>query len=458
MKNRNEMLGNEKINKLLFKLSLPATIGMLVNALYNIVDTIFIGRGVGKLGITGLTIALPIQMIILSLGLMIGIGAASAVSRSLGEENIERADHIAGNAFLSILIVSVFMSVLSFIFIEPLLITFGATKNSLPYALEYMQIILIGAIYFPFVMAANNLVRSEGNAKVSMYVMLIGTVLNIILDPIFIFVLDLGIRGAALATIISQFASFIYVILYFLLGKSTLKIKLHHFKPDFKIIWEIVTVGFASFARNVSGSILAIVINNSLKLYGGDTAIAIYGVISKVLIFLLMPLFGVVQGMQPIAGFNYGAKKYTRVREVVKLSVTILTLISSLGSLLCIFLPNYVMRLFTDDLDLITQGSSALQIVLIAIPVIGIQIVGATLFQALGKAWPSLILSLLRQVLLLIPLVLLLPLFMSNKLLAVWVAFPISDFISTIITIIMVRKLFNSLILPAEADPAIGYK
>ncbi|EOD01496.1 MATE family efflux transporter [Caldisalinibacter kiritimatiensis] len=450
MNQRSYMLENEKISKLLLKLSLPATIGMIVNALYNIIDTIFIGKGVGALAIGGLTIAFPIQMVIMAFALMIGIGAASAVSRSLGAKDVEKADYIAGNAFLAIFILSALTVVLGYIYLEPMLRLFGATDTLLPYAKDYMSIILMGNIFFSFVMAANNLVRAEGNAKDSMNIMLIGTGLNIVLDPIFIFGFKLGIKGAALATILSQFISFIYIINYLYGGKSSLKVKLHHLKPKFDILKEIFTVGFASFARNMAGSILAIVVNNSLRIYGGDIAISILGIVNRVIMFLYLPLFGVVQGMQPIVGFNYGAKKYDRVKEVVKMSILTTVVLATFGFLVGELFPGFILKLFSNENEIITEGILVLRIIISMSPIIGVQIIGAALFQALGKALPSLILTLLRQVILLIPLIIILPKIMDNSILGVWLSYPISDLLSTIVTVVLLKKEMDNILVTSS--------
>lgn len=444
MKERSIRLGNEKISKLLFNLSLPATIGMIVNALYNVVDTIFIGRGVGSLAIGGLTIAFPIQMIIMAFAQMIGIGAASSISRSLGAGEVEKADHVAGNSFGAILILSSFIVAIGFAFTDPILKLFGASENILPYARDYISIIFYGSVFFSFTVSSNNLVRAEGNAKVSMFAMLIGTGLNIILDPIFIFALDMGIKGAAWATIISQFCSFLFITRYLYSDKSTIKVRLHHLKPDLAILKEIFTVGFASFSRQVAGSAVAIIVNNSLVFYGGDLAISIFGIINRVIMFLFMPLFGVVQGLQPIAGFNYGAKKYDRVREVVKLAVLVTTVFASTSVLIGQLFPVAIFSIFTTDADLIAGGAPALRLVILMVPVIGIQIVGAALFQSLGKALPSLILSLLRQVLLLIPLILILPRIGGLGLTGIWISYPLADLFSTILTgMLVLHELKN---------------
>jgi putative MATE family efflux protein len=440
MKQLTARLGEEKISKLLVNLSLPATIGMMVNALYNLVDTIFVGRGVGAIAIGGLTIAFPIQMVIMAFAQMIGIGAASAISRSLGAKDVEKADYVAGNSFLLIVILSSIIAAIGLIFTEPMLRFFGSTETILPYAKDYITIILWGSIFFSFAVSSNNLIRAEGNAKIAMTAMLIGAILNMILDPIFIFIFKLGIKGAALATIISQFTSFLFILKYLYSGKSSLKIKLHHLKPRIHIITEIFTVGFASFARMVTGSIVSIIVNNSLRIFGGDIALIIFGIVHRVIMFLFMPLFGVVQGMQPIVGFNYGAKKLDRVKEAIKLSLFTITAIATFGWLMAELFPFEIISVFTRDAEVIEKGSTIIRIVLFVIPVIGIQIVGATLFQSLGKAIPSLILSLLRQVLLFIPLVLILPRVLGLGLLGIWIAFPAADILSVILTTLFLRS------------------
>lgn len=440
MKQISTRLGEQKISKLLLNLSLPATVGMLVNALYNLVDTIFVGRGVGAIAIGGLTVAFPIQMIIMAFAMMIGIGAASAISRSLGEKNIERADYVAGNSFLCVIILSAIIFALGLIFTEPMLRIFGSTETILPYAKDYIKIILWGNIFFSFAMSSNNLIRAEGNAKVAMASMLIGAIFNIILDPIFIFIFKLGIKGAALATIISQFISFLYILTYLYSGKSSLKIKLHHLKPKINIIKEIFAVGSAAFSRQVSGSIVAIVVNNSLRVFGGDIALIIVGMLQRITMFMFMPLFGVIQGMQPIVGFNYGAKKYDRLKEAVKLSLITATALATFSWLIVELFPAAIISIFTTDTEIITKGSLVIRIAVSMIPFIGIQIVAAGLFQSLGKAVPSLVLSLLRQVLLFIPLVIILPRVWGLRIMGIWIAYPAADILSVILTVLYLRS------------------
>lgn len=434
MKNMSEKLGSEDIKKLLIQLSLPAMIGMIVNALYNIVDTIFIGKGVGTLAIGALAIAFPIQMLIMAFALMIGIGAAASVSINLGKGNVKRANNVAGNSFFAVVLLSIVVMVIGFLFLEPILKIFGATDVLLPYAKDYISIIFLGCIFLSVSLSANNLIRAEGNAKMAMFSMLIGTGINIILDPIFIYVFKLGIKGAAIATIISQLASFIFVIAYLWGGKSSLTIKLSDLKPNKSIIQEIFSIGLSAFGRQVAGSIVAIVINNSLKYYGTELDIAILGTVNKIIMFLYMPLFGIIQGMQPIIGFNYGAKSMKRVKKTVKLSIIAATVLSIIGFLFTQGFSVQIMSIFSNDKEFILNGAKVLKVVVLMAPIVGVQIVGAGLFQALGKAMPALILTLLRQIILFIPLVIILPKYIGIA--GIWRTFPISDFGSFIVTII----------------------
>jgi len=423
---------------------------MVANALYNLVDTIFVGRGVGSLAIGALAIAFPLQILIVAIAQTIGIGAGSAVSRSLGAGKVERAKCVVGNSFFCIIALSLTVSVIGLIFIEQILLFFGATQTILPYARDYVVVILWGLTFFSFAISSNNLIRAEGNARVAMVSMLIGAILNIILDPIYIFVFNLGIQGAALATITAQFCSFVY-ILHYIYGKETsLTIKLHHLKPNLSIIKEIIIVGLPSFARLSSGSISTLLVNQSLRFYGGDLAIIILGVIIKITRFLFMPMFGVVQGMQPIAGYNYGARQYNRVFEVLNLTIKVLLILSSSLCLLMIIWPATVISIFTNDVQVIQTGIPIMRIMLFSIPVLSIQMTGATLFQALGKAMPAIVFSLLRRVLLFIPLIIILPRFTQLGLLGIWISYPIADIFSAIITWFFLRSEIRKIRQEAE--------
>ncbi len=438
MNTRNEELENMPITQLIWKFSTPAIIAMVTNALYNLVDTAVVGRGVGTLAIGGLAISFPIQMLALAGGQTVGIGAASIVSRNLGAGNDEKAYKTAGNSFAAALMLGIILGALGLIFIDPILLLFGATENILPYAREYMQVIFIGFPFFSFAVSCNNIARAEGSPKVSMVSMIIGAGLNMILDPIFVFGLNLGIRGAALATIVSQIASFCFLVYYFTSGKSRLDIKLHHLILDIKILMEMIAVGSASFVRQAAGSILAIALNNSLRIYGGDLYIAIFGVVNRVMMFMFMPMFGIVQGVQPIIGFNYGANKMLRVKEALYKSCAIITVMLTTSWLILQVFPGVIINIFSDDAKLIEKGIPIMRLMLMVIPILGIQVVGATYFQAIGKAIPAMFLSMSRQIIFFVPLLLMLPVFWG--LLGIWVAFPIADVLSAVVTVLWLTR------------------
>ncbi|BDU49954.1 MATE family efflux transporter [Haliovirga abyssi] len=438
MNKRKEMLAKENIGKLLFKLSMPATIGMIVQALYNVVDTIFVGRGVGTLGIGALTIAFPIQMLIMAIAQTFGIGGASMISRALGAHEDEKAENIFGTMISSLVIISVVITGVGLLFINDILKIFGATTTILPYARDYIGVIFVGVIFSNFAMSVNNIVRSEGNAKVAMKSMLISAIMNTILDPIFIFGFHMGVKGAAIATVLSQIFVVIYLIYYFYSGKSMLRIDLKHFRVKFDILKEMVSVGVASFARQVAGSVMAIILNNELGFYGGDTSIAAFGIVNRFMMFVFMPMFGVVQGVQPIVGFNYGSKDYTRVKNVLRLAIKVVTLFSIVGFLVSQLFSVQISSIFTKDIDLINSSAFAVKIIVIAFPLIGFQIIGGGFFQSIGKAKPALFLALSRQVLFLIPLVIVLPMFF--KLNGVWISFPLADTMGFIVTFFMYKR------------------
>lgn len=431
--NNSNQLGEEKILKLLLRFSVPAIIGMLVNALYNIVDRVFIGRGVGSLGIAGITIGFPIMLVIMGCAMLVGIGATSLISIKLGEQNKDGAEHIAGNGMALLIIISIALTVIGLIFLTPLLKLFGASEIVLPYARDYMRIILLGTIFQSIGFGMNNFIRAEGNPKIAMFTMLIGAILNTILDPIFIFVFNWGIGGAALATIISQAVSAAWVLYHFFSGRSTLKIYKKNLKLDKAVVKGILAIGFAPFAMQIAASLLNVVMNKSLSFYGGDVAISGMGIINSITMLMLMPVFGINQGAQPIIGYNYGAERFDRVKEALKLAIAGATIIVTIGFIATRLFPEQFIAMFSkEDTELIAFGVHALNIFLIFLPIIGFQIVGANYFQAVGKPKQAMMLSLSRQVLILIPALLILPKFFQiNGLL---MAGPLSDLLSSIIT------------------------
>jgi putative MATE family efflux protein len=441
IKDRQKLLGEAPIGKLLLQLSVPATIAMFVNALYNFVDAIYIGQGVGFLGMAGLTVAFPIQMFILAVAQMVGIGGGALISISLGEGNVEKADNVAGNAYLLTVVLGIVIMVFGSIFIDPILKLFGATEAVLPYAKAYMSVIFIGAVFFSFSVVGNNLVRSEGNAMVAMISMLLGAGLNILLDPLFIFTFDMGIRGAAIATILAQFMSFLYLLRYMYSGKSLFAIKPHHLVPHPAYMSEILKLGFPAFSRQVGGSILAIFLNNSIVHYGGDVALSAYGAINRIISLLFMPMFGVLQGFQPIAGYNYGAKRLDRVRDSIKIAMVVLLIMATTGWAIAQLFPEGIMRLFTSEPEVVKIGTQAIRLIILAIPFVSIQIMSASVYQSLGKPGPAFFLSLLRQFILFIPLMYIIPAVTGLGLKGLWITFPVADVISTIVSIFMMMKL-----------------
>ncbi|PID82638.1 MAG: MATE family efflux transporter [Clostridiales bacterium] len=437
------ILGSEKISKLLLKMSIPATVGMIVNGLYNVVDTIFIGRGVGPLAIGGITVAFPIQLIVMAFAFMVGIGTGSSVSRNLGKKDFEAVKGLIANSFILTFIISFTISILLYFNIDSILRLFGATDTLIVYSKEYMSVIIFGIIFYSIAVNGYNIVRAHGKAKAAMFSMIIGTGLNIILDPIFIFVFKLGIRGAAFATIISQFCSFVYVIIVLLKSKEIVKAGKSDFKFNSKYASEILKVGFPSFMRQVTGSLIALVVNNSIVRFGGDIALSAYGVINRVIMFSFMPMFGVVQGAQPIIGYNYGASKNERVIETIKIAIKFLVAYASIVTISILLFSNSIFGLFTDDPVVGEIGVSAMRIIVIAIPIIGIQVISSSVYQALGYAKQALFLVMLRQVMLLLPLILIIPNIFGLELMGVWVSFPISDLIATFISSFMLKGQIN---------------
>ncbi len=440
MTKREKMLREEKIGKLLFKLSLPATIGMMVSALYNVVDTIFVGQGVGALAIGGLTVSFPIQMIIMSLSMLIGVGVAANVSISFGAGDLEEAGEYADNGYTSILIISVILTLVGYLFMDPILRMFGATDGILVYARDYMSVIFTGTIVFSLTLVNNNILRAEGNARASMLIMLIGTVLNIILDPIFIFVFDMGIRGAAAATVFSQYVSFIFVLYYMNTGKSIIKMDLRKLEIKLPYVKNILKLGFPSFVRQISNSLLAVFLNNGIVFFGGEIALSALGVINRVLMFVFLPMFGVVQGIQPIIGFNYGAKAINRVKDSIRVGIKSLVIYSTTALILVMFFSIPLFSMFTKDDKVITIGANAIKIMILGVPIVGVQIISSSLFQSIGKAKPALFLSLLRQVVLLIPLVIILPNIFNLGLTGIWMSYPIADIISTLVGAFVLKR------------------
>lgn len=430
---RSKQLGEEKVLKLLVRFSIPAIIGMLVNALYNIVDRIFIGNGVSTTALAGVAIGFPIMLILMAFAMLIGIGANSLVAIRLGEQKKDEAELIMGNALILLVVSTAVISILGLIFLDPLLKIIGASADVLPYAREYLRIILWGAVFQSVGMGMNNFIRSEGNPKIAMVTMLIGAVLNTLLDPLFIFVFNMGIAGAAYATVLSQAVCAGWVLYHFIYGKGILKLRISNYKLKLEVVGKIIALGAAPFMMQFAASILNGIMNKSLSVYGGDVAVSGMTAVMSITMLFLMPIFGINQGVQPIIGYNYGAQKYDRVKEALKLGIIAATMVVVFGFVITRLFAVQLISIFNaKDAELIAFGSHALKVFLIFLPVIGFQILSANYFQAVGKPMQAGLLSLSRQVLILIPAMLILPRFFGLE--GVLYAGPLSDLVSSMIT------------------------
>lgn|GEM_PF-11405 len=429
---RTAYLENEKIFPLLIKMGTPAAVGMLVNALYNIVDTIFVGHGVGPLAIAALSIVFPIQMIVSSVAQATGVGTASIVSRRLGEKRHGEAARAVGTAYATVILVNTILVGLLFAFMRPILSFFGASEEIMPLAMEYLGIVGAGFFFFALSMCASTLVRSEGNTKASMKGMLLGAGLNTILDPIFIFGFGLGVRGAAIATVISQVASVLYLASLYARKKTVVPLVASEFRIRPKILGQSFLLGTPAFIQSAGMSLLMLLVNTSLGRYGGDSAITTFGMIHRLNMIVIMPVLGIVQGFQPIAGYNYGAQRYDRVKASLKTTILTAVGLATIGYAFMMFFPRLGMGFFTSDGALVASSARVLRIMVMFVPLAAVQITGATYFQAIGKATESMVLGLSRQFFILIPLILLFPPLFGLD--GIWMAYPLADLISSAIT------------------------
>ena len=442
MENDQNVLGTESIGKLLLKYSVPAIIGMMVNALYNVVDRIFIGNmpGVGPMAITGLGVAMPVMSVITAFGTLVGVGSTTNISIKLGQGKRNEAERIIGNAISLAVIIGATLTILGTVFLDKMLILFGASDSTISYAEAYMSFILVGATFSIMSMMFSNLIRGDGNPRLSATIMIIGCAMNIVLDALFIFKFNMGIQGAAFATVISQITSSVIGLLYYLRGKSNLSLKKKNLKLNKSIIGAIFAIGCAPFAMQLTNSVVQLIFNTSLKTYGGDLSIGAMATISSISMIFVMPAFGFVQGMQPIVGFNYGAKKYDRAKKALKISLISASIVFLLGSLVIQLAPQALVVMFNKDPELMNITIIGLRKYALAMPIVGISIVGSNFIQSIGKAKMAMVLGLLRQVIILIPMVLILPNFFGLN--GVWFAQPTADTVSAIITgIVLVREL-----------------
>ena len=432
-----EELGNRDIKSLLIKQAVPASIGILFMSVNILVDTIFVGQWIGSLAIAAVTVVLPMTFFISSLGMAVGIGGSSVLSRALGAGNKEKAEITFANQILMTSVLAIVFVLLGIFFSDEMLLLFGAQGAIVQPAKEFFFPIIISVPFLALSMMGNAVIRAEGKAKFAMFAMIIPAFANILLDILFIKYLDMGMFGAALATAISYFACFLF-ILWFFRYKSELRLKWHHMKFHFPIVKEITSLSFVTFSRQGVVSILAIILNHTLYTYGGEHSVVIYGIISRMLMFALFPVLGITQGFLPIAGYNYGANNHKRVKETIFISIKYAAILATIIFVGILVFTKEIVSVFTTDAFVIAETPNALRWVFAASPIIAIQLIGAAYFQAAGKAKKALFLTLSKQGFFLIPLVLILPNFFG--IFGAWVAFPISDVLSTIITYYFLNK------------------
>lgn len=437
-----KMMGEGNIPDVLMKLAIPGIIAMLINAVYNVVDTIFVGKLQNTSAIAAVSVAFPMFMLIAALGQMFGVGSGSYISRLLGENNREQADKTASTTFFTAVIISIGFTILGLIFIDPLLKLFGATDTIMPYAHGYGMILMAGSVFTILNMTMNNMIRAEGNAKYSMIAISLGAVLNIILDPIIMFGFGMGVKGAALATVIGQAISTIWLVSYYVSGKSYVKISIKNFKPSIGIYSEILKIGIATLARQGLASVSMGLVNTACKPYG-DAAVAAMGVTLRVFCIAMYVVLGYNQGFQPVAGYNYGAKKYDRLNEAIKVSLKRTTIFCIISAVVFIIFANPIIAVFSNDAEVIEIGAKILRAISLLLPLFGFQQVYASLFQSLGKGKEALLLSLSRQGIFLIPAVLILPKMFGLD--GVIFTQPVADLCTVLVTAVLAVKISKEL-------------
>lgn len=424
-------LGTENVWRLLLQYAIPSVIAMTASSLYNITDSIFIGKGVGALAISGLAITFPFMNFAAALGAMVGVGAATLMSLRLGQKDYDSANHILGNVFMLNITLGIAFSVIMLAFLDPILYFFGASADTLPYAHDYMTVILLGNVITHMYMGLNALLRATGRPRVSMTTTILAVIINAILTPIFIYVFDWGIKGAAWATVIAQAIMLVWQIKIFRDPTSFIQLKRSSLRFRKKIIIDSLSIGMSPFLMNATASVVVIVINQSLIRHGGDLAVGAYGIINRVAFFFPMIVLGLTQGMQPIVGYNYGAKNGERVNKALMYTILLATGVTTLGFIMGEFMPRQVASIFTNDGELIDLVVPGLRIVVTFFPIIGFQMVTSNFFQSIGMPGKAIFMSLTRQVLFLLPGLFILPHFFG--LMGVWYSMPTADILSSVI-------------------------
>ena len=428
-------LGTKPVGPLLMQYALPAIIAMTASSLYNMVDSIFIGQGVGAMAISGLALTFPFMNLAAAFGAAVGVGASTCISVRLGQKDYEAAEHVLGNTVTLNVIIGLAFSVVSLLFLDPILYFFGASEQTLPYARDYMIVILAGNVFSHMYFAMNAVLRAAGKPRQAMYATMFTVVMNTILAPIFIYPLQLGIRGAAYATIIAQVMALVWQMRLFSNKDELLHLKRGIYRLQSRIVKAIIAIGMSPFAMNVCACVVVIFINNGLQRHGGDLAVGAYGIANKVCFIFVMITMGINQGLQPIAGYNYGAQRFDRLMKVVKYAIVAGTVVTTAGFAIAELLPGPCARLFTTDETLIKLSVDGLRIEMLAFPIVGYQMVVTSFFQSIGKAKVSMFLSLSRQLIFLLPLLAVLPGIYGVD--GVWWAMPISDTIAAVVTFFM---------------------
>ena len=448
---KTKILETEKISKLLWLYAWPAVISQIIASIYNIVDRIFIGHGVGALAIAGLAITMPIMNIIHAFGSLIGVGSSARMSIVLGRKDVNWAEKILGNSMVFTIILSGLVMISAYIFMDNILARFGATADTIAYAKEYLLIVLPGMFLTTVTFNLTGLIRASGYPTKSMLILVGGAVLNMILDPIFIFALNMGIAGAAWATTLSMAIMAIASILHFINPQSFIRFRSHAWRPKSYIFKNITLIGMSPFLMNVAASGVVAILNKQILHYGGDLAVGAYGIINTYASLLVMLFIGICQGMQPIAGYNYGACRFERLKEVYVLTMKICVLTGLIGAVIACAIPQYLARIFTSDINLIQLCIPATRLLMVMFPLIGFTIVNSNFFQSIDKPWIAIVTSLSRQVIFLVPLCYIVPLVFSrldfNGLLGVWTACTISDVIGAVLAACLLysqRKVFQS--------------
>ena len=444
-KSTSQDFGSETIGKLLIKQAVPASIGILVMSLNILVDTIFVGHWIGSQAIAAINVVLPVSFFIAALGMSIGIGGSSIISRALGAKEVPKAFKTFGNQITMTLLLTVVLVFFGLYYIDGIIPAFGGKGTIFEPAKTYYRIVLYGVPFLAFSMMGNTVIRAEGKPKFAMYAMMIPSVSNLVLDVLLINVMDLGMKGAAWATTGSYLLCFSFILWFFLSKNSEMKISWTHFKLQNSIVSEISNLGLVTLSRQAIVSITYLLMNNILFDFGGETSVTSYAIVSRMLMFALFPIFGITQGFVPIAGYNYGAHNYERVKKTIRIAIIYSMAMASLIFVVLIGFPELITRMFTTDPLVIEKTPTVMRWVFAATPIIAIQLIGSAYFQAVGKAVPALLLTLSRQGFFFIPLIFILPLWHGE--LGVWIAFPVSDVLSTLVTaVILYREVKTKLI------------